>query len=43
MCLLTCPLVIRPESTAFIDVTVVPMDCERLVKHQAVQVENGKI
>jgi imidazolonepropionase-like amidohydrolase len=43
MCLVGCALAIRPESTAFIDVTVVPMDSERLVKHQTVLVENGRI
>ena len=42
--LLSCQLLVAQQlPVAFVDVTVVPMDSERVVPHQTVIVENGRI
>ena len=34
---------VSPEVTAFVDVNVVPMDTERVLSHQTVVVQDGRI
>ncbi|HEX8169207.1 MAG TPA: amidohydrolase family protein [Thermoanaerobaculia bacterium] len=41
--LLALPLVAAAPTTAFVDVSVVPMDVERVVAHQTVLVRDGRI
>ena len=39
----TTAIAVAPRSVAFVDVTVVPMDRERLIEHQTVIVRDGRI